>query len=195
MSTMPQNAGFGRPPQREKFFPALPPTRATLAMLNARLSKSRTCTLSPMVPDDRPREFARLDGVHILVVDDNADARTIYRNLLTYAGASVLVVGSATAAARALRHVRPDVVVSDLSMPRRDGLWLIDWIRKRDTQRGEHIPVIAVTARDDLYPERSPELKRFDGYLTKPVAPLTLFATIRRFLGPANAQSRSVASA
>jgi hypothetical protein len=124
--------------------------------------------------------FTRLDGVHVLVVDDNVDARTIYKQILLYAGASVLVVGSATAAVRSLRHVRPDVVISDLSMPRRDGLWLIDWIRKRDGKRGGHLPVIAVTARDDLYLSTTAERVGFDVYLTKPVPPRELFRAIAR---------------
>ncbi len=119
-----------------------------------------------MSPDDSDDPFTRLDGVHILVVDDNMDARTIYKQILLYAGASVLVVGSATAAVRALRHVRPDVVISDLSMPRRDGLWLIDWIRKRDAKRSGHLPVIAVTARDDLYLSTTADRVGFDVYLT-----------------------------
>ena len=124
--------------------------------------------------------YIRLDGVHLLVVDDNADAREIYKQILTYAGASVIAVGSATSAVKTLRHVRPDVVVSDLSMPRRDGLWLIDWIRKRDVKRGGHLPVIAVTARDDLYLSTTAERVGFDVYFTKPVPPRELFRSIGR---------------
>jgi CheY-like chemotaxis protein len=133
--------------------------------------------------------------VHVLVVDDNADARVIYKDLLTYAGASVVTCSSATAAVKALRHVRPDVIISDLAMPRKDGLWLIDWIRKRDARVGTSIPAIAITARDDLYPQTSPELKGFDAYLAKPVEPRQLFSTISRFVRSANAPGVSAASA
>jgi CheY-like chemotaxis protein len=112
---------------------------------------------------------SRLDGLHILVVDDNEDARAICEQLLKHAGAMVRVVGSALSAARTLRHLRPDVIVSDLSMPRNDGLWLIDWIRTRDRERRDHLPVIALTARDDLYDTEATEQRGFDLYLRKPV--------------------------
>lgn len=148
-----------------------------------------------MVLDDPPGELVRLQGVHILVVDDNADARAIYNDILTYAGASVVTCASATTAVRALRHLRPDVIISDLAMPRKDGLWLINWIRERDVRPGKSIPVIAVTARDDLYPETSPVLKGFDAYLRKPVPPRRLFSTIAGFVRPADPASASAASA
>ncbi len=151
--------------------------------------------MATMASDDSYDPFIRLDGIHVLVVDDNVDARTIYKQILLYAGASVIVVGSATAAVRSLRHVRPDVVISDLSMPRKDGLWLIDWIRKRDAKRGGHLPVIAVTARDDLYLSTTAERVGFDAYLTKPVPPRELFRTIARLAHPASTERPQTASA
>jgi CheY-like chemotaxis protein len=123
---------------------------------------------------------AQLHGVHILVVDDNGDARTIFSKILNYAGASVLVAASAVTAARTLKHVRPSVVLTDLSMPRRDGLWLVRWIRSRDAKHGAHLPVIAVSARDDVYLEAETLATGFDEYLVKPVEPPELFAAIRR---------------
>jgi hypothetical protein len=135
--------------------------------------------------DDSYDPYMRLDGVHVLVVDDNVDARTIYKQILGYAGASVLVTGSAAGAVRALQHLRPDVVISDLSMPRKDGLWLVRWIRRRDARRGGHLPVIAVTARDDLYLSTTAEHEGFDAYLTKPVPPREFFRTIASLARPA----------
>ena len=150
--------------------------------------------MTAMRSEDRRDEFVRLDGVHVLVVDDNSDARIIYKHMLTYAGASVLDVRSATAAVRALRHLRPDVVVTDLSMPHHDGLWLIDWIRKRDTKRGRHLPVIAVTARDDVYQASATESAGFDAYLTKPVSPRELFRHIAHLARAAEGDRPSAAS-
>jgi CheY-like chemotaxis protein len=133
-----------------------------------------------------------LHGVHVLVVDDNADARMIFKSILSYAGAAVLVAGSAVAAARTLRHVHPTVVLSDLSMPRRDGLWLVRWIRNRDAKRGTHLPVIAVSARDDVYEQANILVSGFDDYLVKPVAPPDLFAAITRVIRPSFDSARSV---
>jgi len=139
--------------------------------------------------------FARLDGIHILIVDDDEDARTICDAMLRYAGATVRVVGSALAAARTLRHLRPDVVLTDLSMPRNDGLWLIDWIRQRDGRRRDHLPVIAITARDDLYDVATARRHGLDAYLTKPVPFRTLCATIAEIVEPAIRDERSAAQA
>ena len=130
--------------------------------------------------DDQRDRGGDLLGIHVLVVDDNADARTIFRSVLAYAGAAVLVANSAVTAARTLKHIRPSVVLSDLSMPRRDGLWLVRWIRSRDAKRGTHLPVIAVSARDDVYEEANILTSGFDDYLVKPVEPAELFAAITR---------------
>jgi DNA-binding response OmpR family regulator len=131
-----------------------------------------------------------LRGVHVVVVDDNTDARAIYKSVLTYVGASVLTASSASAAVKALKHVRPDVVVSDLSMPRRDGFWLIRWIRARDATRGDRLPVIAVTARDDIYPHADVGEAGFDDYLRKPVAPRDLLRAIKRLIGRSRSAER-----
>lgn len=147
-----------------------------------------------MSEEDPHDDLVRLDGVHVLVVDDNADARTIYRNMLAYAGAWVIDVPSAMAAVKRLRHFRPDVVVSDLSMPRRDGLWLVDWIRKRDRRLGGHLPAIAVTARDDLYHAGAAEKAGFDAYLRKPVSPRELFRRIAHLARNAVANRPSAAN-
>jgi len=107
-----------------------------------------------------------LRGLSILVVDDNADARAIFSAMLRQAGAAVSAASSAPSATRRLRHLRPDVVITDLSMPRRDGLWLVQWIRERDAVRKTHTPVIAVTAHDDVYDVAD---LRFDACHVKPV--------------------------
>src|SRR5262245_28075343 len=113
--------------------------------------KARTRSMMSNESDEAREPFARLDGVFVLAVDDNEDARKICESMHRHAGATVRTVGSALAATRTLRHISPDVVLTDLSMPRNDGLWLVDWIRERDARRGDHLPVVAITARDDLY--------------------------------------------
>jgi DNA-binding response OmpR family regulator len=143
------------------------------------------------LPDFRVVMAAELQGVHILVVDDNVDARTIFKSILAYGGAAVLVAGSAIVAARTLKHVRPSLVLTDLSMPRRDGVWLIRWIRSRDAKRGTHLPVIAVSARDDVYEHANILVSGFDDYLVKPVSPPELFAAITRLVRPSLDSARS----
>ena len=138
---------------------------------------------------EAPEAFARLDGIHVLVVDDDGDARVICEAMLRYAGATVRVVASALAAIRTLRHLRPDVVITDLSMPRNDGLWLTDWIRDRDSRRRGHLPVVAITARDDLYDFTTARRHGLDAYLRKPVPFRTLCSTVARVVAPPNDES------
>jgi CheY-like chemotaxis protein len=108
-----------------------------------------------------------LHGLSILVVDDNADARSIFTAMLRQAGAGVATSSSAPAASRRLKHLRPDVIITDLSMPKRDGLWLLKQIRDRDAASKHYTPVIAVTAHDDVYDAGD---LRFDALHVKPVA-------------------------
>jgi CheY-like chemotaxis protein len=124
-----------------------------------------------------------LRGIHVLIVDDNADARAIYKRTLQYAGAAVHAVPSATAAVRTLKHLRPDVVLTDLAMPRKDGLWLIRWIRARSVARSDRLPVAAITARDDLYAETTVTQAGFDLYLRKPVSALELLGAVGKLAG------------
>jgi CheY-like chemotaxis protein len=107
-----------------------------------------------------------LHGLSILVVDDNADARVIFTAMLRQAGAAVSTAMSAPTAARRLKHLRPDVILTDLSMPKRDGLWLLQQIRDRDAERKRYTPVIAVTAHEDVYDVGD---LRFDAVHVKPV--------------------------
>jgi len=87
----------------------------------------------------------RLDGVRVLVADDAADVRWAVSVTLESAGAAVTAVGSAEAALRVLQSERPDVLVSDLAMPERDGYWLIGQVRALPPERGGATPAAALT--------------------------------------------------
>ena len=75
---------------------------------------------------------ARLDGVRVLLVEDDADAREVLGLLLEIAGAKVEAVGSVRGALRAFDGFRPDVLVSDVGMPDDDGYALIRHVRARE---------------------------------------------------------------
>ncbi len=123
-----------------------------------------------MVRAEDTEGLGPLSGLHLLIVDDNRDARVIYNAILGHCGAFITAVSSASAAARALKQVQPDVVLTDLSMPGHDGLWLARWLRRREMKTGVHIPTIAITARDDLYERDSMVESGFDDWLVKPVS-------------------------
>ena len=125
-----------------------------------------------------------LSGLHLLIVDDNRDARVIYKTILSHCGAFVTAVSSASAAARALKQVQPDVILTDLSMPGHDGLWLARWLRRREGKTGVHIPTIAITARDDLYERDSMAESGLDDWLVKPVSHRDLVRSVAALAQP-----------
>jgi CheY-like chemotaxis protein len=144
-----------------------------------------------MVPAEDTEGVGPLSGLHLLIVDDNRDARIIYKAILGHCGAFVTALSSATAAVRALKQVQPDVVLTDLSMPGHDGLWLARWMQRRETKTGVHIPAIAITARDDLYERDSMVESGLDDWLVKPVSHRDLVRSVAA-LGQPHAPRRSL---
>ena len=87
-----------------------------------------------------------LKALHVLVVDDELDAREAVQLVLEQSGATVVAVGSADEALAAIDKRQPDVIVSDISMPGRDGNELLRRIRLLPAARGGRIPALALTA-------------------------------------------------
>jgi CheY-like chemotaxis protein len=86
-----------------------------------------------------------LAGVRMLLVDDDERVRDALHDYFTECGAVVVGAASARAGLHAFLQAPPDVLVSDLRMPREDGLWLIAAIRALPPERGGLVPAIAVT--------------------------------------------------
>ena len=126
-----------------------------------------------------PRPPVRLDGVHVLVVDDDADAREVLMMLLERVGAVVVTADSAPAAVAAVAKERPDVLISDLGMPDQDGFDLVRQLRN-DGQDAKTLPAVALTAfvqKDDAHLALS---AGFQIHLPKPVDPHDLTAAIAK---------------
>ena len=107
-----------------------------------------------------------LVGRHLLVVEDDKDARDVFCAMLDYEGAMVLGTASAEEALAVLKTVRPHAIVVDIVLPGRDGFWLLEQLRS--SQRMRTIPVVAVTAvagRGEILDAG------FDAYIAKPVRP------------------------
>lgn len=123
-----------------------------------------------------PRGAIRLDGVRVLVVDDDMDSRGVTQRFLQEAGAVVEAAVSADDAESLLRERPYDLLVSDVGMPRRDGHSLIRSVRARGAGAASRIPAIALTAyvRGE---DRSLALDAgFNAHLGKPVDPVKLIA-------------------
>jgi CheY-like chemotaxis protein len=130
----------------------------------------------PAAPGDALR------GIHVLVVDDNEDARALLRSILEYAGALVAVTGSAADALQYTRRLLPDVVLCDIVMPDHDGYWLLERLRAGGGPPGATtiaVPVIAITGHADDNPSARALERGFTAYLPKPIDPAELCRTVQ----------------
>ena len=129
-----------------------------------------------------------LRDVHVLAVDDDADALTLVAEVLEAAGARVSTSGSAEEALETLEAELPHVMVADLGMPRVDGFQLIERIRGHRNPLVRRVPAAALTAyaRSD---DRVKALRAgFQIHLAKPIDPaelITAVAALARRFGPA----------
>src|ERR1700693_4069245 len=98
----------------------------------------------------------RLDGVRVLLVEGAPQVREVVADVLGQCGAHVTAVDSAVAGLAILKQDRPGALVSSLSMPDKDGYWLIREVRKLPPDQGGDVPAAAftglTTAEDRLPP-------------------------------------------
>jgi signal transduction histidine kinase/ActR/RegA family two-component response regulator len=120
----------------------------------------------------------RLDGLSVLLVEDDADGRQVLSVILELAGAKVKAVDSVRAALGALTDFRPDVLVSDIGMPDEDGYALIRHIRAREGDREGGMPAIALTGYVTSDDRARLLAAGFQVPLRKPVDPSDLVAAV-----------------
>ena len=119
----------------------------------------------------------RIDGVHVLAVDDEADSLSLLRTVLESAGASVTTAHNAAEAIDAIRAHRPDVLVADIGMPGMDGLQLIRAIRQME-EPVRSTPAAALTAYARSQDRITSLASGFHMHLAKPIDPLELIVAI-----------------
>jgi CheY-like chemotaxis protein len=124
-----------------------------------------------------------LDGVRILVVDDEYDTREVLSAMLNRYGAEVRTAASAAEAIQKLVDWRPDVLVSDIGMPMEDGYELIGKIRGLPPERGGETPAIALTAYAGNQDRQRALSAGFQRHLAKPVEPTELAREVARTTG------------
>ena len=130
------------------------------------------------MPMPRAAAINDLAGVHILLVDDDRDAREATQILLQGRGARVDVAGSVQEAMRLLEAEPPSVVVSDIGMPNEDGYSLAREVRQHDIRLGRRTPLIALTGYASSGDLREALERGFDMHVAKPVDPESLAARI-----------------
>ncbi len=111
----------------------------------------------------------RLDGLRILVVDDEGDTRDLLKQGLEYCGATVKVAESAGEAIDMIKMSIPDVLISDIGMPGTDGYDFIRQVRKLSRQRGGKVAAIALTAYTRIEDRLQALRAGYDMHVPKPV--------------------------
>ncbi len=120
----------------------------------------------------------RLDGLRVLVVDDETDAREWIRTVLQDSGAEVILAASVGEALEALQQSRPDVLVSDIGMPGEDGYALMRKIREMESVSGVSIPAVALTGYARVEDYREALAAGFQLHVAKPVRAAELIAVV-----------------
>jgi CheY-like chemotaxis protein len=108
----------------------------------------------------------RLAGLSILVVEDDLDGREMLQEFLSYLGASVRTAANAEEGLELFKAAPPAIVVTDIGMPSRDGLWLLHRIRSLPAI--PRVPVVALTGHGMAHEQEMLRAAGFDGHAVKP---------------------------
>ena len=117
-----------------------------------------------------------MDGLRILVVDDEADTRDLLKQGLEYCGATVKVAESAAEAMDLMKMSVPDVLISDIGMPGTDGYDFIRQVRKLSPHQGSRVAAIALTAYTRIEDRLQALRAGYDMHVPKPVELTELIA-------------------
>lgn len=142
---------------------------------------SPVATARPPHTDEYDVQFAelpRLDDLHVLVVDDERDARDLLTTVLTHSGAQVTAVATVADALEKLLHMKPDLLVSDIEMPGEDGYALIRKVRSLEAAGGHILPAIALTAHARFSDRMRALSAGYQMHVPKPVQPAELIVVI-----------------
>jgi PAS domain S-box-containing protein len=126
-----------------------------------------------------------LQGLKVLVVDDEADTRELIREVLKECGSEVITSRSVEEALAALEEHKPDILISDLGMPDEDGYSLISKIRALPDDRGGQIPAAALTAYARAEDRMRVLRSGFQFHLPKPVDSAELVTVVASLAGRA----------
>lgn len=149
------------------------PLATTLAATSRSEDSRRPGTGQPWFGNSPP-----LDGLRVLLVEDESDTREFLTFAFTQQGAEVRACATASEALQALEQSRPNVLVSDIGLPDEDGYVLINKVRALPAERGGDIPAVALTAyaRDD--DRRRALAAGYQMHIPKPIQPRDLTAAL-----------------
>jgi CheY-like chemotaxis protein len=181
---------FARPQDRSRaflagfdVFLAKPVDPAELVAVMCNLTDRRSDTGPVERAEPRPSIAAELDGTRILIVEDDVDGGEMLAEVLRAAGASVELAHSAAQGMERIRRFRPDVLVSDISLPDKDGFAFIRELRATGSEEGGWIPAIALSGHAEPEVAREAILAGFQLHVPKPIEPRDLIARLTRLVG------------
>jgi CheY-like chemotaxis protein len=130
----------------------------------------------------------KLAGLNILIVEDDEDSRDLLGIVLEQQGATVEAAGSCASALAILERVTPDVMISDIGLPKQDGYELIRSARAREKSSGARarMPAIALTAYARREDRRLALEAGFQAHVAKPVDPAELVGVVSELMRAAN---------
>jgi signal transduction histidine kinase/ActR/RegA family two-component response regulator len=123
-------------------------------------------------------EDIRLDDLRILVIDDEPDARELIRRVLSQCNAHVITATSAEEGLKILQAQRPNLIVSDIGMPEKDGYQFIREVRSLSASDGGRTPAIALTAFARSEDRTRAMRAGYQVHISKPIEPQELIATV-----------------
>jgi signal transduction histidine kinase/ActR/RegA family two-component response regulator len=147
---------------------------------------------------DRRREISAeapsLDGLRLLIVENEADSRELLGVTMMTCGAQVTMASSCEEALDALQRAAaaknlPHVILSDLGMPKADGFDLIRKVRSLAPDDGGRVPLVAVTGYVDRYDGRRALEAGFVGHVPKPIDPIAIAVEVARAARQADART------
>jgi signal transduction histidine kinase len=128
-------------------------------------------------------ELPSLLGVHVLIVEDDRDARELLTAILERCGAEVTVTASVAEGIAAFTAARPGVIVSDIEMPEEDGYSFIRRVRALSAEQGGTVPAVALTAYASPADRMRVLGAGFNIHVTKPVEPSELALVVASLCG------------
>lgn len=138
----------------------------------------------PAEPHPLDCESFNLEGVSVLAIDDEVDSRELLRKLLEECNCVVYTAGGVEEALTLLERENPEVIISDIGMPGRDGYDFIRLWRQRESQRQiSKIPSVALTAYARAEDRRRALVAGFQAHVSKPVDRGELLAIIASLTG------------
>jgi CheY-like chemotaxis protein len=125
----------------------------------------------------------RLDGVHVLLVEDDDDSRKLLGTMLKRYGARVTSTKSAEEALRMFEGELPDVMISDIGMPDQDGYELIRKLRALPIEQGGAVPAIALTGYASRKDRERALNSGYQQHMAKPIEQADLIKSVAAVIG------------